>query len=217
MPAVERVDGGRVKRCAFRRRVVIMVKVPVAGRVKTRLAREIGVVPATSFYRHVTSAVASRVQSSQWETILAVAPDAGIGSRLLPKLKRIAQRAGDLGSRMQRVMDQLPPGPAIIIGSDIPGITARHISQAFRLLGARDAVLGPAPDGGYWLVGFRRTPRVPRGFRNVRWSGPYALFDTKQSLAGCSIGETNQLQDVDDAKDLARLGSNAGRRIVAGD
>lgn len=204
-----------MKRCAFRRRVVIMVKEPAAGRVKTRLSREVGVVPSTSFYRHAMAALAGRVQNSSWQTILAVAPDRARGSRQLPRLPRIAQGPGDLGARMQRVMDQLPPGPVIIIGSDIPGITAGHIARAFRLLGSHGAVLGPAPDGGYWLVGFRRTPRVPKGFRDVRWSGPHALADTRRGLAGHAIALADELADVDEAADLQRLGARRGRRIMS--
>jgi len=58
---------------------------------------------------------------------------------------------------MQRLFERLPPGPVIIIGSDIPAIRAGHIAEAFKLIGRGDAVFGNATDGGYWLVGLRRT------------------------------------------------------------
>ena len=57
---------------------------------------------------------------------------------------------------IQRILDALPPGPVVIIGSDVPGIRPHHIATAFRALGGSDAVLGPAIDGGYWLIGLKR-------------------------------------------------------------
>ncbi|MGA0394140.1 MAG: TIGR04282 family arsenosugar biosynthesis glycosyltransferase, partial [Rhodospirillales bacterium] len=106
---------------------------------------------------------------------------------------------GDLGARMNRVMNALPPGPAVIIGSDIPTITPRHIAQAFKRLGSDDAVFGPATDGGYWLVGLKRRPTVPSIFRNVRWSSETALADTLANLKhGQRIALLEELEDVDD-------------------
>ncbi|MFA5948943.1 MAG: TIGR04282 family arsenosugar biosynthesis glycosyltransferase [Hyphomicrobium sp.] len=195
--------------------VVVMVKVPALGRVKTRLSREIGAVRAAQFYRQSLATVVARLKGSEWRLVLAVAPDNGAGSRQLPRCVHIAQGTGDLGQRMQRVMDRLPAGPVIIIGSDIPGVGRRHIRRAFRLLGQHDAVLGPAGDGGYWLVGFKRRPRVPCGFERVRWSGPHALADTMRNLAGLRVAFADQLDDVDEAADLARLGHLASRRVVS--
>src|SRR3546814_16124850 len=83
---------------------------------------------------------------------------------------------------MDRVMRVLPPGPAVIIGTDIPDIRPRHAAAAFRALGRHDAVFGPAADGGYWLVGLRRRPTIPRAFDGVRWSTEHALADTRANL-----------------------------------
>ncbi len=199
------------------RHLVVMVKVPEAGRVKTRLARGIGVTGATAFYRHTTAAVLARVTCPrEWTTILAISPDAGLRSRMFRHTgPRCAQGRGDLGQRMQGVMDQLPPGPALIIGSDIPGITASHIRRAFAKLGSDDAVFGPAPDGGYWLVGLKRFPRVPRTFGGVRWSTEHALADTRANLAGLTIATLESLDDIDEAADLARADGGHGRRVRA--
>ena len=122
--------------------------------------------------------------------------------------------AGDLGQKLQNVVDSLPPGPVVIIGTDIPGIRARDIAAAFDKLGSHDAVFGPASDGGYWLVGFRRRPATPRAFHGVRWSGPHALSDTKKNLNGHSVAEIATLDDTDTADDLARLTRFIGRRIL---
>ncbi len=197
------------------RRLVVMVKAPVAGRVKTRLARETGVAPATRFSRHVTAALLDRVgRDRRWHTMLAVTPDVERRGRFWPcRFERGAQGSGDLGKRMQRVMNGLPPGPAIIVGSDIPGIRAIHIARAFKVLGGHDAVLGPAPDGGYWLVGLKRSPRIPRPFANARWSTSNARADTLANLEDSRVALVTELEDVDNAADLKVLHVTAGRRI----
>ena len=91
-----------------------------------------------------------------------------------------------------------------MIGSDIPGISAARIAQAFACLGQADAVLGPAPDGGFWVIGLRHPQRQPRGFlKDVRWSGPDAMTDSIQSLAPLRYKLTTTLQDIDTGSDLA--------------
>jgi hypothetical protein len=201
---------------AFARRLVLMVKVPVLGRTKTRLAREIGAVGATAFYRHTVSAVLGRLGGeSDWQTMLCVTPDADRMSPVWPKrFARLSQGGGDLGQRMQRVMDGLPPGPVVIIGTDVPGIRAEHVRDAFLMLGSHDAVFGPSPDGGYWLVGLKRTGRVPRIFADVSWSSAHALADTLRNASGLRVGQVANLADVDEAADLNRLDGAPGRRIL---
>ena len=115
---------------------------------------------------------------------------------------------------MQRIMERTAPGPVVIIGTDVPGICTAHIRDAFRLLGRHDAVFGPATDGGYWLVGLRRRPRVPRIFQAVRWSSPHALADTLANLSGLSVARVAILPDVDTAEDFARSAAIAGRRVI---
>jgi rSAM/selenodomain-associated transferase 1 len=192
-----------------------MAKAPVAGRVKTRLGRQIGAAAAARFYRHSLAALIQRLASDpRWETTIAVAGDGTLAARLLPhRAKRMRQVSGDLGARMQAIMDRLPPGPAVIVGTDIPGISPTHIVEAFRLLGRHDAVFGPARDGGYWLVGLKRCPRVVGAFAHVRWSGPQALRDTLANLAGKSVAFCAELGDVDEAADLVRAGPNFARRV----
>ena len=194
-----------------------MAKLPVAGSVKTRLAREIGVAGATRFARHAVAALLQRVGlDRRWQTTLAVAPDQGLDSRAWPRgMARMPQGGGDLGTRMQRIFDCTPPGPVVIVGTDVPGIRPAHIAEAFRQLGHHDAVLGPATDGGYWLVGLRRRPRVPRPFANVRWSSPHALADTLANLRGRTVAFTATLSDVDNARSLVPAKAYFGRRVVS--
>jgi rSAM/selenodomain-associated transferase 1 len=200
----------------FRRRLVIMAKAPFAGAAKRRLAAEIGSTEATRFARAAAAALLGRLgRDARWQTILAVSPDRFAKSRIWPpKLETCAQGPGDLGQRMQRLLQARPPGPLIIIGTDIPGICASHIALAFRLLGSRDAVFGPAIDGGYWLVGLRRRPRLLQPFQQVRWSGPHALKDTLGNLSGHMIGFVPTLADIDSAKDYRRNADHLGRHLL---
>ena len=203
----------------YARRLVIMAKEPIAGRVKTRLARDIGVVPATWFYRHNLATVTSRLsRDPRWQTLFSVAPASATTSRCLPSaVPRIAQQAGDIGARMQAIFDRAAPGPVVVIGTDIPTVRPSHIAAAFQALGDSDIVFGPATDGGFWLVGLRRTPRVLNAFHDVRWSTPDTLRDCLEGI-GCMpsirIATIAMLQDADERADLDLLKAAIGRRIA---
>lgn len=196
--------------------LVVMAKEPRCGAVKTRLASEIGAVKATGFYRRTLINVSARLSPDpHWNTVIAVTPDISINSAVWPPwTDLIAQGRGDLGARMQRVFECLPPGPAVIIGTDIPEISNRHIARAFRALGSSDAVLGPCEDGGYWLVGVRRIPRVQDIFADVRWSSAHTLADTLANLEGLRVSMLDHLRDVDDGESCCALGNAASRLVL---
>ncbi len=191
----------------FRRRLVVFVKEPRPGRVKTRLARGVGSVSAAWWFRHQSAALLRAASADpRWETWVAVAPDReGRESRVWrADLPRWPQGEGDLGRRMGRVFRGFPPGPVVIVGADAPGVDRPRIWRAFQALGSADAVLGPATDGGYWLIGLKRTPRraPARLFDGVRWSTADARRDTERSLRGLRIAHAATLSDVDEAADL---------------
>ncbi|MCA0929364.1 TIGR04282 family arsenosugar biosynthesis glycosyltransferase [Ruegeria profundi] len=189
----------------MQRTLVIMVKEPRPGRVKTRLGRDIGMVGAAWWFRHQTRALIRRLRDPRWKIVLAVSPDhEGLTSRIWPvDLRRAAQGSGDLGDRMRRMLRGMPKGPVCLIGADIPGITRGHIAQAFKALGREQMVFGPAPDGGYWLIGAQRYSALPLGlFNNVRWSTENALADTLASVPGTRVTLLDQLRDVDTVADL---------------
>ncbi|MGH1576753.1 TIGR04282 family arsenosugar biosynthesis glycosyltransferase [Planktotalea sp.] len=185
--------------------LVIMVKEPRPGRVKTRLGRDIGLTNSAWWFRHQTRALLRRIEDPRWNTVLAVSPDVeGLTSRIWPAhLPRVAQGRGDLGDRMGRILRECSAGPLCIIGADIPGVTRASIAEAFRALGNHEAVFGPAPDGGYWLIGMKRArPPIASILQNVRWSSEHALADSARSLGGVSIAHVATLQDVDTVEDL---------------
>ena len=185
--------------------LVVMVKEPRPGRVKTRLGRDIGLTASAWWFRHQTRRLLRRIEDPRWQVVLAVSPDReGLQSRIWPAhLPRVPQGAGHLGDRMARLLDGLRPGPVAVIGADIPAIQRPHIARAFRALADSEAVFGPAPDGGYWLVGVKGLRSMPQGFlQNVRWSSAHALEDSIQSLEGRSFSLVDSLSDVDTAADL---------------
>lgn len=192
----------------MRQTLVVMVKEPRPGRVKTRLGRDIGHVAAAWWFRHQVTGLLRRLRDPRWDLVLAVSPDrAGVLSRVWPSdLPRIAQGRGDLGDRMARVFCAASSGPTCIIGADIPGIDRHRVARAFGKLRGADAVFGPAEDGGYWLIGLNVVRARPPGFsflRDVRWSTEHALADTVAGLADHRVAYADRLQDVDTVADLA--------------
>lgn len=197
-------------------RLVIMAKEPVAGRVKTRLARDVGTVQATGFFRTNLAVTVRRLaQDPRWQTILAIAPDVALKSAMLPAgVSRMGQGNGDLSVRLAHIARTVPPGPLIVIGADIPNIHSRDIAAGFAGLCVADVVFGPSGDGGYWLIGLSARARLKADFPGVRWSTVFALADTKASFTEFRIGDIASKDDVDDGRDLARLASSTGRLIL---
>ncbi|MGE3783132.1 MAG: DUF2064 domain-containing protein [Alphaproteobacteria bacterium] len=193
---------------------MLVARAPRLGAGKRRHAREAGDLAALRFERAMLGLLSRRLgRDRRWRLRLAVAPDRAVAcKRLWPHATAIRkQGAGDLGVRMRRALASCPPGPVVLIGADIPAIEARHIADAFRLLGRHDLVFGPAEDGGFWLIGARRSPRLPTLFGKVRWSGPHALADVLGNLPRrVSIGFAARLEDVDDAAALRRLAPRRG-------
>lgn len=205
----------------MRRHLVLFARAPVLGRGKRRLAGGIGDLAAARFERLMTGLLLRRLAADRrWQLHIAVTPDSARrrarhwhkGSRTHGRDMGVrGQGDGDLGRRMHRALSGAPPGPVVrgpivLVGSDIPGLAARHVAAAFRLLGAHDLVFGPAADGGFWLVGARRRPRLPPLFERVRWSGPHALADTLAGLPRrVAVGFVETLEDVDDADAYRRL------------
>lgn len=189
----------------MKRTLIIMLKEPHPGRVKTRLGRDIGMVPAAWWFRHQSHALIRRVPHPKWTTVLAVSPDAeGLTSRVWPPhLPRTPQGGGNLGDRMGRLLRRFQHSDTCIIGADIPGIGISQLGRAFGALGRSDAVFGPAPDGGYWLIGVKACqPVPPRLFAGVRWSTEHALVDTIATMPHMRTGFVDELRDVDSIADL---------------
>ncbi len=185
------------------RHLVILAKAPHLGAVKRRLGNDIGSLAALQFYeRNLRSTLRRLSRDRRWRTSLAITGAPTRWSNVTLRTVHIMEQGhGDLGDRMRRVMEAMPSGPVIIIGSDIPNISRNDIYEAFSELGQKDIVLGPAHDGGFWLIGQARRRPLPAIFRNVRWSSQYTLNDTLANLDHRhTYSLIRKLLDVDDGK-----------------
>ena len=189
------------------RHLAIFLKEPRLGRTKARLAHDVGHREAWLFYRRLVRRVLPPLaRDARWTAWLATTPACWRGQEPFWPFAgpQVPQGTGDIGRRMLRVFRSLPPGPAIIVGSDIPCLAPAHVARGFAALGSADMVLGPAADGGYWLVGLAPRARVIDPFRGVRWSSPQALDDTVHALpAGFRLALVDRLADVDDGPALS--------------
>jgi glycosyltransferase A (GT-A) superfamily protein (DUF2064 family) len=104
---------------------------------------------------------------------------------------------------MARIFRSASAGPVLIVGADIPDIKPALIAKAFWALGDHDAVVGPAPDGGFWLIGLKNTRAVPSQiYANVRWSTERALEDTLATFGSLRVARIDVLRDIDTIDDL---------------
>jgi len=194
----------------MKRHLVIFARAPQFGRVKRRLAEAIGPAAAMRFYRlTLDRQIRMLSRDRRWTVWLFVTPDHVLGHpawRGIDRANVRGQGQGDLGRRMTMPFRLLPPGPIVLVGSDIPEMRPRHIARAFALLGRHELVFGPATDGGFWLVGARRGRPLPRSlFAKVRWSTRHALADTLATIPQqYTTGIADTLDDVDDVEAMAR-------------
>lgn len=190
--------------------VLIFVRAPQAGRVKTRLAAEIGAGAALRVYRRLAEhavgearalgpGVALRIHFTPGDSGDEVRGWLGEPGGYLP------QADADLGARMRTAFeDAFAAGfrRVVIIGSDLPDLSAEVLRRAFALLDAHPAVLGPAADGGYWLLGMREM--IGGVFDGIAWStgGVLAATLARMRAAGVHPALLETLADVDTAADL---------------
>lgn len=188
--------------------VLVFVRAPEAGRVKTRLAAEIGGEAALRVYVRLAEHALEQARAAGAEVRVHYTPaDAGerVQAWLGPGAAYLPQAEGDLGERMRDAFDAAFAAGfrrVVIIGSDLPDLSAELLRRAFALLDAGEAVLGPARDGGYWLLGLRRP--VPEVFRGIAWSTAEVFAETVARLRaeGIEPALLEVLSDVDEAADL---------------
>ena len=197
----------------MKRHLIIFARSPRLGRVKNRLAKEVGSIEALRLHRLLTMHLLEKVAGNpMWQSWIWVTPEPAIWPR---GTYRRRQAKGDLGQRMGQAMRTLPAGPAVLVGTDIPDLNAGHIRRAFAALQRNDAVFGPAEDGGFWLVGLRRRVQLPHLFDGVRWSSEHALSDTIANLGPArSYAFVDTLADIDDVAALTRWKSQRLRPLM---
>ena len=190
-----------------RAQLLIYAKPPRMGLAKTRLARSLG--SATQARRIAMMTLARTMRAAQgraWTPVLYTAPDSALieslGGIWPARLERRSQGSGDLTARLNKGLNQAPPGPVLFIGADAPDLSPALIRRAIRALQTHDAVFGPATDGGFWLFGLNKTARTRSPFEQVRWSGPHAMADVHGNLPKrARVAELPTLIDIDEAED----------------
>lgn len=192
------------------RRLAIFARVPIHGRVKTRLAAAVGADAALQAYEALLASTLRKLvpRGSTFEPEIWVDGDLdafagwqrhaviGQGEFRFPLM---AQGEGDLGQRMAWAFDQ---GVHVLVGTDIPEMTASYVEEAVAALRGADLVLGPTEDGGYCLIGMN-LPR-PELFEGIPWGTTDVLASTLHAASTLRVELLDAMWDVDDAQDLAR-------------
>jgi len=193
----------------------IFLKFPVPGFVKTRIAFEIGSVEAAIFYKQLAESVLKKTTpaADEYERIIFFEPaerkmdfEKWLGNERL-----VLQQGIDLGEKMYNAVSEiLARGrKAVITGSDIPGLDCSIIATAFSMLDHNDIVLGPAKDGGYYLIGMKVLHQ--QLFKDIPWSTAEVLSLTVEIIkaAGLTYSLLSELSDLDTIEDYKKY--NAGR------
>jgi len=194
-------------------KLIIFAKAPIAGAVKTRLQPQYSAQAAARLQEYFilkTIEMASNLKNIDIE--LSCAPDDShlIFQKCVNQYGIISkpQQGNDLGERMKNALAEALTqySQAVVIGTDCPEITSDYLNEAFSMLeNGRDAVIGPALDGGYVLLGLRRVS--PLLFENIDWGTDEVLSATQQKLRllNWEWDELNTLRDIDTPEDLAHF------------
>lgn len=191
-----------------RRALVVMARAPEEGRVKTRIARTTGPARALAIYRELAETVMRGLWSlERCEVVVAITPDSGGGALapwLGPGWSVEGQGEGDLGDRMERAIARRFADGAnqvVLIGTDTPEADAAVVLAAYDALRSHDVVVGPATDGGYYLIGVRRPE--PELFRDVPWSTDQTCAATleRAKARGLAVALVEPLDDIDTEAD----------------
>ncbi|MGB7404784.1 MAG: TIGR04282 family arsenosugar biosynthesis glycosyltransferase, partial [Pacificimonas sp.] len=151
-------------------RPIVFARYPEAGQCKTRMIPAVGAEGAADLHQQLVERTLDRLADLSPEVAYTGADEVRFRDWLGPDVRLFPQADGDLGERM---LGALFPGPALVVGSDIPDISEAAVCEAIRLLEEQFLVLGPADDGGFWLVGMQRP--LPRLFDNIDWGSDRVL------------------------------------------
>ena len=184
--------------------LVVMAKAPLLGSGKTRLAAEIGRVEAWRVNRRLQAKTMHAVSDPRWSTVLCVTPPRALHLRLPhvwpTTIRREVQADGDLGARLAQALQERRW--VAVIGTDVLGIRRAYVASAFAALKRAPFAIGPAADGGFWLLAARSGREAAKAMDCVRWSTPHAAADVIRNI-GAPVLRLATLRDVDTAADLS--------------
>jgi len=203
----------RATSICYEERLILFLRLPAKGLVKTRLAETIGDEAALDLYRCLVSDTLAAVRRAGRAPLVFFHPP-GLGPAidwLGGGVTCLPQEGGDLGMRMLaafRKVFSLPAcSRAVLIGSDLPDLPPAFIDEAFERLKSQDAVIGPAHDGGYYLIGFRRGAVLPAAFEGIEWGGR-GVFEATMAVfrkEGVSVHVLPHWDDIDVYEDVKAL------------
>ncbi len=184
--------------------LIIFTRNPELGKVKTRLAKTVGDEAALDIYKFLLQHTVKVTESLPFDKAVYYSVkvrdndlwDASI-------FQKHAQHGDDLGQRMQHAFNAAFESgyeKAVIIGSDLQELQPKHLEQAFAALDEHDVVMGPAEDGGYYLLGMKILQ--PNIFQNKAWGTETVRRDTLQDLQEVSVHLLEELNDVDYYEDI---------------
>ena len=202
--------------------LIIFARAPQLGRVKTRLAPPLSARQALSFHvaclestAHLAASLPPSIE--KWLYLTSGAAAGRRQLRLPISIRMGRQRGSDLGKRLERALreqQRAGAGSVVVIGSDSPMLSLRRLRYSFSAVTRSQAVLGPARDGGFYLMGLALPGLKLRGlFDGVDWGGPRAYRQMRARLqsAGLRLALLPPSYDVDTPSDLARLARDMRR------
>lgn len=198
-----------------------MTKYWTPGSVKTRLGKTIGMAPAADLHQLFVSKLCDTLATAADQRYLCITPNEHLSSvrlalenwQLSEKWQVVLQEPGDLGAKMsgwfRRVLGASGTDTAILIGGDCPLLCKEDITQAVDRLSQFDVVLGPARDGGYYLIGITGPwrPELEAIFDQIPWSTDQVLSITRRKLATAdqAVSELEPREDIDTERELIHL------------
>ncbi len=187
--------------------LIVFAKNPILGKVKTRLAKEVGNDRALELYKTLMEITYRQTKDIDCSKFLFLSPN--IDNDLFDQdYIQMLQTGNDLGERMSNAFNYIfakDYNKIIIVGSDCPQLTPEILNEAFEKLYHFDFVIGPAEDGGYYLIGMKEQCNIL--FNGMDWGSKNVLSETIRRLKENNLNFylLQQLSDVDELKDLVKL------------
>jgi rSAM/selenodomain-associated transferase 1 len=190
--------------------LILFLKYPQQGTVKTRLASTLGNDLAYELYRCFLADISVMTRKVNAQAIIVYSGPEGISFPDFPGVQCLMQRGTDIGERMYcAFLDVFSQGfeRCVLTGSDIPDLPSELVNNAFDKLKSADVVLGPSTDGGYYLIGCKRDSLRQLLFDDIPWSTAGVLSETLKRIdkEGLEAAKLPQWSDIDDFTDLQRF------------
>ena len=185
--------------------IIMFVKEPKLGFVKTRLAKSCGHGFVVNLYVRFVQDLIYTLQSGKSDFKLCVYPNLELVNKIFGGFDNFLQSSGNLGTKMQKAFEEkFKSGynKIVLIGSDAPHITNSLLNDSFEQLDYHDVILGPSLDGGYYLIGFNKDTFTSNAFEDIEWSTTNVLEQTLQKLHKKNVYLQEELNDIDILDDL---------------